>query len=110
MEKYAKNIEILQDNNIKVLGKAWNDKPDSVELETFTDAGEDMIIDLEAPTKEELQEYIDGFDKDEHIMLWWGSGVKAAHEKGVPFDNIGEHYKDLDAYLIELQRVCDLLS
>lgn len=107
---YTNNIRILEENNIRVCGKAWDNMPDSVELETYTDAGEDMIICLESPTKAELQEYIDGFDIDEEVMLWWQNGKEAARAKGVPFNNIREHYEDYEDYLKELQRVCDLLS
>ena len=107
---YADNIRILEENNIRVCGTAWNDKPDSVELETYTDAGEDMIIILEYPNKKELQSYIDNFDIDEEVLLWWGNGINAAHKAGVPFDNIREHYDDYEAYLAELQKVCNLLS
>ena len=107
---YANNIRILEENNISVCGTAWNNEPDSVELETYTNAGEDMIIDLEAPTAAELQAYIDDFDINEEVMLWWGNGIDAAHKAGVPFNNIREHYEDYETYLAELQRVCNLLS
>lgn len=107
---YTNNIRLLEENGIRICGKAWDDEPDSVELETHTDAGEDMIIDLETPTKKELQEYIDGFDIDEEVVLWWQNGKNAAQAKGVPFNNIREHYEDYEKYLKKLQKVCDLLS
>ena len=107
---YTNNIRILEENDIRICGQAWDDKPDSVELETYTDAGEDMIFCLEAPTKAELQAYIDGFDKDEAVMLWWQNGKEAAASEGMPHNNICEHYEDHENYLKDLQRVCDLLS
>jgi hypothetical protein len=111
-KKFKKNIEILEENDIYVCynGPVWEDKPNSVELETYTPAGEDMIIDLEEPTKKELQDYIDGFDINDAVMLWWSNGADAAHDKGVPFENIVDHFEDYRSYLEELQRVCDLLD
>ena len=50
-EEYKTNLSILEDNNINLTSeKIWDDEPFSVELETYTDAGEDMIINLEEPT------------------------------------------------------------
>ena len=52
-EEYKTNLSILEDSNINLTSKKiWDDEPFSVELETYTDAGEDMIINLEEPTKE----------------------------------------------------------
>lgn len=99
------NLEILENNDIRICGRAWDDRPESVELETSTDAGEDMIFCLEEPTAKCLQEYIDNFDIDEQVMLWWAEGKAAAHAKGVPFDSISEHYEDYKAYLERLQGV-----
>ena len=77
------------------------------ELECYTDAGEDMIISLDKIMKEDLQEYINAFDINEEVMLWWQNGVEAAREKGVPFDNIKDHYKDYEDFLEWLQGICD---
>ena len=106
-ETLKKNLEILEDNGIVVCGEGpvWEDKPNSVELETHTDAGEDMIIDLEEPTRKALEEYCDNFDIDENVMLWWQNGKKAAHKAGVPFDNIREHCEDYEAYISSLRNV-----
>lgn len=111
-KKFNKNLQILEENNIYVCGegRVWEDKPNSVELETYTDAGEDMIIDLEEPSKKCLKEYIAGFDINDEVMLWWQNGRDAAHKAGVPFDNIKEHYEDYKAFLVELRRVAELLD
>lgn len=77
------------------------------ELETYTNAGEDMIIPLEEVTKKELQKYIDEFDINEEVLKWWEGGKREAIEKGVPHDNIKEHYEDYESYLKWLQKVCD---
>lgn len=109
---YQKNIEILKANHIYVCNSepVWDNKPDSVELETYTDAGEDMIIYLEEPTKACLEEYINGFDIDEQVMLWWQRGAEAAHAKGVPFHNIREHYQDYESYLYKLLQVAECME
>jgi hypothetical protein len=77
------------------------------ELECYTDAGEDMIITLDKVRKKNLQEYIDGFDINAEVLLWWQNGIEYAREKKVPFDNIKEHYEDYEAYLKNLQKVCN---
>lgn len=106
--KFAINLEYLEDNDINLSSEnVWDDEPNSVELETYTDAGEDMLIDLTEPTKEKLQKYIDDFDVNEEVMMWWENGADYAHSKGVPFDNVKEHYEDYEDYLKWLQRVCD---
>lgn len=103
------NLEYLEQNDINLCSDdpVWECEPRSVELETYTDAGEDMIIDLEKPTKIELKKYIEGFDINEEVMMWWENGEHAANEKGVPFDNIREHYEDYESFLKTLQRICN---
>lgn len=76
------------------------------EYELYTDAGEDMIISLDACYKDNLQDYIDNFDINENVALWWPNGCKI-EGKGVPFDNMKEQYEDYEAYLERLQKVCD---
>lgn len=66
-----------------------------------------MIIDLEEPTKEQLQKYINDFDVNENVIMWWRDGKDSANENGVPFDNIRDHYEDYDAFIETLQAVCD---
>lgn len=106
--KFAINLEYLEDNDISLSSEnVWDDEPNSVELECYTDAGEDMIIDLEKPTNGCLQKYINDFDVNEKVMAWWENGVNYAHSKGVPFDNIKEHYEDYECWLKELQIVCN---
>lgn len=111
-KKFKKNIRILEENDIHICGEGpvWKEHPNSVELETYTDAGEDMIIDIEEPSRECLEEYIDGFDIDDEVIIWWKNGRDAAHKAGVQFDNIREHYEDYEAYLKELRRVAELLD
>ena len=105
------NLLVLDDNSITKENKepVWNEHPASVELETYTDGGEDMFICLEEPTRESLQEYINNFDINETVMLWWRGGEEEARAKGVPFNNIADHYADYSDYLETLQAVCNLM-
>ena len=106
-KKFLKNIEILEENDVKVCNTepVWADKPNSVELEYYTNAGGDMIICLDEPSRKCLNEYLDDFDIDEEVTLWWQNGREAAHAKGVPFDNIREHYEDLEEWKADLRNI-----
>ncbi len=103
-KEFNKNVRYLEDNDIRFLGRAWDDEKFSAELETYTNAGEDMIITLEVLSKECLQEYINDFDINAEVLLWWEDGTPG---KGVPFNNITEHYEDYENYLENLQKICD---
>lgn len=91
-------------DNIFYNGLAHEDEPFSAELESYTSAGGDMIISMEELSKEKLQEYIDGFDINYEVVIWWQNGKKG---NGVPFDNIKQHYEDLEDWLNWLQKICD---
>lgn len=108
-EEYKANIAYLEENDIMCIDEdIWGDcYPQSVELETYTNAGEDMIIDLEEPSKAQLQEYIDNFDENENVLMWWRNGEDMAHKHGVPFNDIRDHYNDYEEYINKLQEVCD---
>lgn len=105
---YKDYINILYLENEDIHGEAnkpvWDDEPRSVEFECYTDGGEDMFIDLKVPDKEHLQEYINDFDIDYNVSIWWENGQPG---RGVPFDNMKEHYEDYEDYLKCLQKVCD---
>lgn len=102
------NLLYLDENDITLVStEVWDEEPRSVELETYTDAGEDMIIDLEEPTKQCLLRYVDDFDINEKVMLWWENGAEHAHSKGVPFDNIKDHYTDYEDFLKWLEKVAN---
>lgn len=108
MAEFKKNIDYLEENDISFLGDCgWDNLLYQAELETYTDSGEDMIIHLEVVDKEHLQDYIDDFDINENVMMWWRDGEDAAHEHGVPFTDIRDHYKDYEDYLERLQGICD---
>ncbi len=97
---------LLEDcNNIFYNGDCgWDNKPFSAELESYTKAGGDMIINLEELSKDCLQEYIDDFNINYEVVSWWQDGKKG---NGVPFDNIKEHYDDVEDWLKWLQTICD---
>ena len=97
---------LLEDcNNIFYNGDCgWDDSPFSAELESYTKAGGDMIINLEELSKDCLQEYIDDFNINYEVVSWWQDGKKG---NGVPFDNIKEHYDDVEDWLKWLQEICN---
>ena len=102
-KEFNEAIEYLAVNSIALIGtRIWADKPLSVELETYTDAGEDMIINLEEPTKECLQKYIDDFDIDEEVRIWWPNGRPG---NGVPFNTQEEHRADYRDFLSLLKDI-----
>lgn len=103
-KEYQKNVEFLQEKGCNLLGRAWDDKEFSAEIESFTKAGGDMIVNLEVLDKEHLQEYIEDFDINAEVLLWWEGGKKS---DGLPFDNVKEHYIDLENWVEWLQGVCD---
>jgi hypothetical protein len=51
-----------------------------------------------------LQEYIDDFNINYEVVSWWQDGKKG---NGVPFDNIKQHYDDVEDWLKWLQTICD---
>ena len=63
-----------------------------------------QLISLGKVRKKNLQEYIDNFDINENVLLWWPHGRPG---KGVPFNNVKEHYEDYEAFLEMLQKACD---
>jgi 6-pyruvoyl-tetrahydropterin synthase len=85
-----------------ISGPCWSDKPYSVELEGSTDAGEDMIISLGDISNEELQEYVENFDIDYNVAMWWPDGKPG---RGVPFDNQAEHVEDYEQWLAQIKDV-----
>ena len=98
------NTMILAEHEISV-----NYSDDTPTLELSTPEGEDMNIDLKKVKKKYLQEYIDNFDINEEVLIWWRNGVDAAKKNGVPFDNIRDHYNDYEKYIKNLQRICNKL-
>lgn len=105
-EQFEKNLSYLQLTDVKFCGQAWDDKEFSAELECYTPAGEDMIVCLEELSRECLMDFISNFDINERVVMWWPNGRKV-EGKGVPFDNIKEHYEDYEAWLENLSEIAD---
>lgn len=104
---YEEGITLCGDRHTEVVKRlaeepVWEQYPESVELETSTDGGEDMIIDLEEPTREQLESYINNFDIDYEVSLWWHDGRPG---DGVPFSSMKDHIRDYEKYLKWLRRV-----
>ena len=77
------------------------------EVENYTDAGGDMVICIGELTKEKLSEYLDNFDLNDEVVLWWSETTsKERKERGLPFGNIKEHYEDLEAWLQTMWTIC----
>lgn len=105
-EKEKKIIDYLDKNAV------WceRDYDGEWELSNYTNAGGDMCWTLKDLSKECLQEYIDNFDINDEVLLWWQpSDPFSHHEPGskTPFSNVKEHYEDLEAWLNNLQDICN---
>jgi len=85
-------------------GPVWDEYPYSVELNTSTPAGEDMYINLKEISIEELEKYVNDFDIDYNVSLWWKNGEAGA---GVPFDSQAEQVADYEEYLANLRDIID---
>ena len=69
----------LEESNVKV-----SIYEDDVELENYTDAGGDKIITLDNLEVKDLEEYLNTYDINEEVLLWWKDG---ADGKRTPFEN-----------------------
>ena len=101
-KEFNKNVKMLEKNGI-IVSKG---EDFSVELECYTNGGGDIIISLNEPSKDCLQEYIDNFDINMEVILWWPNGERG---NGVPFVNIRDHYNDYEEWLDKMQEICDML-
>lgn len=88
----------LEDTDMRVYQCSGGD----YELELYTDAGGDMIISLDHLMKDELEEYIEKFDINHEVAIWWPNGEPG---NGVPFDNIKEHYEDLEDWVAKVKKI-----
>ena len=104
-KKMQKLLDLWEENDLYWIGSAWDDEPESVELNCSTDAGEDMYIDLHKISADDLEEYVNDFDINEEVSLWWKNGQPG---RGVPFENQGEQVADYEDYLAWLRDIIDL--
>lgn len=84
-------------------------EPNGIELESYTDAGGDMIttISVEDDWKHDFREYVDNFDINEEVKLWWPDGQPG---KGVPFDNMRDHYDDTEEWLNWMKDIARIME
>lgn len=99
-----KLLDLWEENDLYWDGPAWDDEPQSVELNCSTGAGEDMYINLHEISADALEEYVNDFDINEEVSIWWENGQPG---RGVPFNDQGEHVEDYEDYLAWLRDIID---
>lgn len=102
-------IEILENNDIRELSTNEQDGELVSELEYYSDAGEDVIIDIwHDGTKksfiESFEKYAEDFDPDEHAEMW----VSHRGEGGCP-SSIRELIEDADSIKEHLETTAKAL-
>ena len=108
-------VQFFKSVGFKVYGdvKIGNvEEPNGIELEAFTDAGEDMIVCIEVKDdwKESFREYAKGFDITENILLWWQNGENFAKKRGLPFNNMKEHIEDYEGWMAWINDIVSILD
>ena len=103
VNQFATNLAYLKEKGINLFSEdIWGNLLVCVELESYTDAGSEMIMALKEPTKECLTMYADDFDITGEVLLWWQGSDRGS---GVPFSNIKEHYEDIEKWVARLKTV-----
>lgn len=103
-KKMKKLLDLWEENELHWIGPAWDDEPHSVELNCSTAGGEDMYINLEKISVGDLEKYVNDFDINYEVSLWWPDGKPG---RGVPFDNQAEQVEDYEDYLAWLRDIID---
>lgn len=102
-KQFKANVAYLKKNGVELCGQClWEGFPFSAELECYTKAGGDMIFDVDVLNREKLSQYIDEFNINKEVVLWWPNGEKG---NGVPFSNIKEHYEDLEEWVESMKEI-----
>ena len=102
-QKFDENLKYIEDCiGIAYNGDAYGEF--SAELEAYTPAGEDMIINLQELGRDCFMQWIDDFDISYEVVAWWPDGIKV---DGIPFDNIKEHYTDYEKFLNEMRKIAE---
>jgi hypothetical protein len=79
-------------------------------MSNYTGAGGDMNWTLAELSKDCLQEFIDDFDINNEVLIWWQPGDPFNYVKPgskTPFSNVKQHYEDLEEWLDNLQEICN---
>lgn len=97
-------LDLWEENDLQWTGPAWDDRPGSVELNGYTEAGEDMYINLEEISADALEEYVNDFDINYNVSIWWPNGEKGS---GVPFDSMDEQVEDYEDWLARIRDIID---
>lgn len=98
-KEFNVNIAYLEANYIEVNDEPlWKDKPYSRELYFETPSGGDFSISVEEVTREKVLDYLDDFDVDEVVMLWWENGRH-------PFGSIKALYEDIEQWLQDFKQI-----
>ena len=82
---------------------------EEIELESYTDGGGDMIIsiDVSKDWKKAFKDYVEDFDIDNEVSLWWPDGQPG---RGVPFNNIRELYDDIEGWVNWLKDIIRVME
>ena len=80
-----------------------------IELESYTDGGGNMIItiDVSDDWKKEFKDYVEDFDIDNEVCIWWPDGQPG---RGVPFNNIRELYDDIEGWVKWLKDIIRVME
>lgn len=91
----------------KIYGEA--EDAEDIELESYTDGGGDMIIsiDVSKDWKKAFKDYVEGFDIDNEVSIWWPDGQPG---RGVPFNNIRELYDDIEGWVNWLKDIIRVME
>lgn len=103
-ENIDKIINYLEENDITVNICKYGDGSDCYELESYTEAGGDMIVTLNELSPVALIDYIRDFDINEEVLMWWQGGKPGP---GVPFANIKQHWDDLEEWCTMMENVAE---
>jgi len=103
MQEFNENKAYIEEHMNLTSEKLWDDKPLSVELESWTEKEGDMIISLDTLSKSSLKEWLDTFDIENEVEIWWPNGLPG---RGVPYKNKTQHRRDLRKWLGEMKRIC----
>lgn len=102
----------VQKQQVKYLegvdGVSVNIYRDGIEIETYTDAGGDMVDYFHESDCKEMKrlmtEYYDEYDINHEVAIWWPNGEKGT---GVPFNDMSEHIADLKDWRKRMMKIIE---